>query len=179
MKRLLALVAILLTTTALGAGCGDNSDHNAQDVTFAKDMVPHHEEAVMMSDMALAQAGDPRVKALATRIKAAQGPEIATMTGWLTSWGEKPTDMGSMDMPGGPMNGMMSDTDMKALGAASGAEFDRLYLQGMTAHHRGAVGMAKVEVDKGRFGPARALAREIITGQEKELAEMAQLLTAL
>ncbi|MEO5680570.1 MAG: DUF305 domain-containing protein [Acidimicrobiales bacterium] len=181
MKRLLAVGSTLLLSVALLAGCGSTDDHNAQDVTFAKDMTPHHEQAVVMADLALAQASSQQVKDLATRIKAAQGPEITKMKGWLSSWGEKAQDdMGGMDMSTMPgMEGMVNDAGMQALRGASGAPFDRLFLQDMTGHHQGAVGMAKIELEKGKFGDAKALAREITTSQEKEISEMGQLLQSL
>lgn len=179
MKRLLAAATTLLVAFAL-AGCGGGgSDHNDQDVSFAKDMVPHHQQAVVMSDMALSQASSPQVKDLATRIKTSQASEISLMNGWLASWGEGATDHSGHDagsMKG--MSGMVSDGDMQVLAGASGTEFDRLFLQHMTAHHQGALEMARTQVEKGKFGPAKDLARQITAGQEKEIAEMAQLLRA-
>lgn len=178
MKRLLALAAPLLTTIALVAGCGGGgADHNDQDVSFAKDMVPHHQQAVVMADMALAQTNRTEVQDLATRIKESQTSEISIMNGWLTSWNATATDHSGHDA--GAMNsmaGMVSDVDMQTLGSTAGKEFDRLFLQHMTAHHKGALEMAKVQLDKGKYGPAKELAREITTGQEKEIAEMDQLL---
>lgn len=177
MKRLPVLGSILFLAVALGAGCGGGKDHNTQDVSFAKDMVPHHEQAVVMSDLALAQAGSPKVKELATRIKSAQGPEITTMKGWLSSWNEKVDDMGGMDMSTMPgMQGMLNNGELQALRAASGPQFDRLFLQGMTGHHQGAIVMAKAETDKGKFAAAKTLANQISSSQAKEIAEMTQLL---
>ena len=180
MKRL-SVLATILFALALLAGCGGSDEaQNAQDVTFVKDMIPHHEQAVVMSDLALSQAGSPAVKDLATRIKAAQAPEIATMKGWLTSWGEDAGgghDMGSMDMGG--MKGMASDEDISAMRAASGAEFDKLYLKDMIAHHEGAVEMSTAEIAKGKFPEAKRLAQQITSSQEKEISEMRQLLAAL
>lgn len=181
MKRLPVLAPILFAL-ALMAGCGGGNEaaHNAQDVTFVKDMIPHHEQAVVMSDLAISQAGSPAVKDLATRIKAAQAPEIAIMNTWLASWGEEEAgghDMGSMDM--GDMNGMASEEDMTALRNASGAEFDKLFLKDMTAHHEGAVAMAKTEIGKGKDPAAKALAQQITSSQEKEITEMRQLLATL
>jgi len=182
-KRLPVLAPILFAL-ALLAGCGGSDEaHNAQDVTFVKDMVPHHEQAVVMSDLALSQAGSPAVKDLATRIKAAQAPEIATMKGWLTSWGEDEAgghDMGSMGSMGkGGMKGMASDEDLSALRSASGAEFDKLYLKDMTAHHEGAIDMAKAEIAKGKDPAAKTLAQQIASSQEKEVTEMRQLMATL
>jgi uncharacterized protein (DUF305 family) len=103
------------------------------------------------------------------------------MSGWLASWKEKATDhsgdmAGMAGMPG--MNGLVSDADLRTMQSATGPEFDRLFLQRMTSHHQGAIDMAKVELDKGRFKPAKDLAREITTGQQKEIDEMAKLLAA-
>ncbi len=183
MKRLPVLAPILFAL-ALLVGCGDSDEaNNAQDVTFVKDMIPHHEQAVVMSDLALGQAGSPAVKDLATRIKAAQAPEIATMQGWLTAWGEDAAgghdmgSMGSMDMGG--MKGMVSDEDLSALRAASGTEFDKLYLKDMIAHHEGAVEMAKAEIAKGKDPAAKTLAQQITSSQEKEITEMRQLMAGL
>src|SRR5512144_2736414 len=68
-----------------------SQDHNDADVMFAQHMIPHHQQAVEMSDIVLAKQGvDPRVTDLATRIKAAQGPEIQQMQGWLRQWGNPP-----------------------------------------------------------------------------------------
>ena len=188
MKRL-PVVASVLFALALLAGCGggDEATHNAQDVTFVKGMIPHHEQAVMMADLAISQAGSPAVKDLATRIKAAQAPEIATMKGWLTSWGEDEAGggMGSMDMGDtnggmtGGMNGRASEEDLTALRNASGAEFDLLFLKDMTAHHNGAVEMAKAEIAKGKDPAAKTLAQQITSSQEKEITEMRQLLATL
>ncbi|HYH77909.1 MAG TPA: DUF305 domain-containing protein, partial [Arthrobacter sp.] len=62
-------------------------DHNMADVMFAQMMIPHHAQAVEMSDMILAKQGIlAEVEDLATRVKEAQGPEIELMTGWLKDW---------------------------------------------------------------------------------------------
>ncbi|WP_143542567.1 DUF305 domain-containing protein, partial [Rhodococcus sp. YL-0] len=77
----------------------DASTHNQADVTFAEQMIPHHSQAVEMSDMLLSKDGiDPRVTALAEQIKAAQGPEIEQLQAWLTSWGQSSSSSG-MNMP--------------------------------------------------------------------------------
>jgi uncharacterized protein (DUF305 family) len=173
------LAALALAVLAGCGGGGGDSDHNAQDVSFAKDMVPHHQQAVLMADMALTKSTSPQLKDLATRIKSAQTTEISTMSGWLAMWGEEATDHGghSMDSSEG-MKGMVSDPDMEAMGAASGPAFDRLFIKHMTAHHQGALDMAKVQLEKGKYEPAKALARDITAGQQKEIKEMAELQTS-
>lgn len=159
--------------------------HADADVTFARDMVPHHEQAIVMSDIILAKRGiDPRVTELAGQIKAAQGPEIATMQQWLTEWGAA-TSSGheGHDMGGDPSAhaamGMMSDQQLEELRNAEGVEAARLFLTGMITHHEGAVTMAQTEVDTGRDQKAVHLAREIIETQQREIEQMKQILGSL
>lgn len=156
------------------------SAHNSVDVAFAQQMIPHHRQAVEMARMAPTRAKDPRVKDLATKIEAAQGPEIQTMTGWLQSWGKPvPEDMtGMTGMNHGEMNmpGMMSATGMAKMGKASSADFDTMFLTGMIAHHRGAVEMARAEQSAGQNPDAVALARKIQADQTAEIRQMQRLL---
>ena len=154
-----------------------SADHNAADIMFSQMMIPHHAQAVEMSDLMLAKTGIPAaVTALATRIKAAQAPEIEQMTGWLEDWNQPTGMMTDHTMPGGGMSGMVSSEDLDRLKAAQGGEATQLFLTQMIAHHEGAIAMAKAEVDSGKYGETIALAEAIITTQEAEIAEMKQLL---
>ncbi|SOE03726.1 DUF305 domain-containing protein [Blastococcus haudaquaticus] len=170
---------------AASASASDSADteHNDADIAFASGMVPHHEGAIEMAQLAPSRAADPRVLELASRIEAAQGPEIDTLNGWLAEWGEADTggmDHGGMDSGGMDHGGMdSSGMDMAALTNATGAEFDRLFLQQMIAHHRGAVEMAESELAEGRDSDALASAETIRDTQVGEIAEMEQLLTEL
>jgi uncharacterized protein (DUF305 family) len=153
------------------------------DVTFAQQMIPHHQQAVAMAAMADTRATDPDVKTLAAQIKAAQGPEITTLTGWLSSWG-RPAPQASMgdhgmDMPGGEMPGMMSNADMARLMAASGKEFDTEFLQMMITHHQGAITMAQDEITSGKNPGAVKLAQQIATSQQAEIDTMKSILARL
>jgi uncharacterized protein (DUF305 family) len=154
---------------------GTEATHNDADVAFAQGMLPHHEGAILMAELALARAGDPRVLDLANRIEAAQAPEIHTLTGWLSDWGAD--DEGGMDH--GEEMGGMSQEDMAALTDASGTEFDRLFLTRMIAHHRGATAMAEQEAANGQNADAIALAESIRDSQSGEIAEMQALLSEL
>ena len=156
--------------------------HNDADVVFVQGMLPHHEGALAMAQLADGRASDPRVIDLADRIEAAQGPEIETMTGWLEAWGEPlpEEDMGGMDHGSGGMDMEgMSEEDMTALDSASGAEFDRMFLEMMIPHHQGAVDMAETEIADGSNPDAVEMAREIVESQTAEIAEMQTLLTEL
>ncbi|KQT92067.1 hypothetical protein ASG49_08820 [Marmoricola sp. Leaf446] len=173
LTRALAAASLLLL-----AACG-GSDHDEADVRFAQQMVPHHAQAVEMADQALDTSRDPDVRRLAEEIRAAQDPEIETMTGWLEEWGEDvPDTSGGMagmgDMEG--MDGMMSEAEMQRLDDASGAEFDRLWLELMVEHHQGAVEMARAEQADGTYDAAVALAEEVERTQRAEIAEMEELL---
>jgi uncharacterized protein (DUF305 family) len=160
---------------------------NDADVTFAQQMIPHHEQAVEMAKLADGRASDTEIKTLAADIEKAQDPEISTMNGWLTSWGKpRPTagsDMG--DMPGmdhsggGHMAGMMSDKDMSELKAAKGTPFDKKFAELMIAHHEGALAMAKDEQKNGKNADAKKLAGNIVKGQTAEITKMKQILDRL
>lgn len=169
------------TSAAASAPAGARND---ADVAFAQGMIPHHRQAVQMAALVPSRSADPAVVDLAARIQAAQEPEIATMTGWLLAWGEAvpaPDDRGGhggMEHGGGDatMPGMMSAEQMAAMAAASGAEFDRLWLTGMIAHHQGAVEMARIQLAEGSDPEAKALAQTIIDEQQAEIGRMQGLL---
>lgn len=160
---------------------GMPTTHNDQDVSFAQQMIPHHRQAIVMAKMAEARAQSAQVRQLAKQIEAAQGPEIKTMTGWLKDWGAD--NSGSMSGMSGmdsaeSMPGMMSKKDMRAMMHARGQEFDRMFLVGMIAHHRGAVRMAHSEIAKGENPDAVALAKSIKASQSKEIQQMQQMLNS-
>jgi uncharacterized protein (DUF305 family) len=198
-------VALVLAAGLLMSACGDDqdggsdesgsADHNDADVAFAGDMIQHHAQALAMVDLTVERQLDPEVQALAEAIRAAQGPEIETMSDWLTEWdepvpatvrdhvnaeggehGEHGDDGMADDDTGMDMPGMMSDGQMEELEAASDAEFQDLFLEMMVEHHEGAVEMARTEQDDGRYPPAVALAEQIETAQEAEIETMRSLL---
>lgn len=139
---------------------------------FAQMMIPHHQQAIEMADLALANPSTSAdVKGLAEQIKAAQDPEIRTMNGWLRQWGAPTT--ASMNHGTG---GMMSGEDMASLEAATGSEFNRMWLQMMIEHHRGAVTMAQDVMSTTETPDVKRLAESVVEGQNKEIATMQGLL---
>ncbi|MCX4718006.1 DUF305 domain-containing protein [Streptomyces virginiae] len=156
--------------------------HNKADVAFAQGMIPHHRQAIVMSDMAQSHGASDAVKALAERIKKAQQPEIDAMAGWLRAWGEKvPAGMGGMDGMGhgdddSALPGMMDDEDLNRIGSARGNAFDTMFLIHMIEHHEGAIDMAETEQRQGLYGPAKTLADDIITSQTAEITQMREML---
>ncbi|MBU2074971.1 MAG: DUF305 domain-containing protein [Actinobacteria bacterium] len=177
------LAASLLTLAACGNEDGSDSaaGHNDTDVAFAQQMIPHHQQAVEMAQLAETRAESAEVKSVAADIKAAQDPEIETMTGWLESWGEDvpDQDMSGMDhgdMSSDDMAGMMTEEEMGDLEGSSGSEFDQMFLTMMIAHHEGAIEMAQTEQAEGEFLDALALAEEIESVQTEEIQTMQELL---
>lgn len=168
------------TETETGAAGEVSAEHNDADIMFAQMMIPHHQQAVEMSEMLLAKDDIPtEVAEFAEGVIDAQGPEIDRMNTMLEAWGEEPVtgDMGGMDHGG--MSGMMSEQDMAALDDAQGTEAAQLYLEQMTAHHEGAVEMARDEVTDGQNPQAIALAEQVIEDQEAEITQMEQMLNKL
>ena len=159
---------------------------NESDVAFMQMMVPHHAQALEMSQLAQSRAADHQVLAIARRIKGAQGPEIVGMASWLESRGlpvpdsmDDATGGGSGHDHGGhhdhgslAMRGMLTDRQMTELAHARGAEFDRLYITGMIQHHEGAVAMARDEMEAGSDTIALELAADVAAGQQAEIGRM-------
>ena len=207
-----ALAALTITLSLGLTGCGSDGDgsdgsdgagstsvsateHNDADVAFATDMIQHHAQALAMVDLTLDRDLDPEVQALADDIRAAQAPEIETMSDWLTEWGEEIPetvrdhanaghDMDDMDhgedhgeTSGSEMPGMMSSEEMAALEDAGDAEFQDLWLEMMIEHHEGAVEMAEAEQADGQYEPAVDLAGEIQESQTAEIEKMQGLLS--
>jgi len=137
---------------------------------FAEMMIPHHAQAIEMSDVAISKSTNQEILKLAKEIKAAQEPEIAQMK----AWGGVNAD----NHMGHSMMGMLSQKDLDKLKVASAKEFDRLFLEGMIFHHEGAIDMARMVEDSQNSEVAK-LAKEIIQSQEAEIALMRELLSNL
>ncbi|WP_432922781.1 DUF305 domain-containing protein [Microbispora sp. CA-135349] len=162
-------------TPAAPVGTTLATDHNEQDVMFARMMIPHHRQAVEMAKLAEGRASDPRVVRLAERIETAQAPEIRTMSGWLTAWGEPVPGESPAPAHQHAMPGMMSPEEMRRLEGLSGRAFDREFLSMMIRHHEGAVTMARDELRGGVYEPARRLAASVVSTQSAEITEMKRL----
>lgn len=156
-------------------------EHNDADVAFAEGMIPHHGQAVQMADVILAKTGNAQVKALAERIKQAQTPEIATLSGWLKGWGVAVPDpyAHAAGMAGMQHSGMMSAEQMGQLDKASGTAADTAFLTLMQEHHEGAVEMGTTVLGKGSNLEVKKLAQSIVTSQTAEIAEMKAMVSAL
>ncbi|GAA1369334.1 DUF305 domain-containing protein [Brevibacterium luteolum] len=174
-----------VATDTAGTGEEISAEHNDADVMFAQMMIPHHQQAVEMSEILLAKDDIPQnVADFAQGVIDAQGPEIDRMNAMLEAWGQQPMNMDDMDGTGGMgghggMSGMMSEDDMQQLEDATGTDAAKLYLEQMTRHHEGAVDMAEQQVADGQNPQAVALAEQVIEDQEAEIQEMKTMLENL
>jgi len=152
------------------------SGFNDADVMFAQMMIPHHEQALELADMALDPTlmASEQVKALASQIKAAQDPEIDVMTQWLTEWDQPLMDMSEDHSMA--MEGMLSIDELGALGQLTGEEFDQAWVSAMIAHHKGAIKMADTVKAEGKSAPVQELADAIIQAQKSEIDTLELLL---
>ena len=167
------------------------AEANDADIMFAQMMIPHHAQALQMSELATDEGAGRSVRVLADRIDGAQRPEIVYMAGWLTDIGEdaptakeiKDGDMGAMAMGHGghgsgshTMPGMATPEQLKDLAAARGAKFDKLFLTLMIGHHQGAVDMAGEVLRDGSEQQLNELASGIAADQSAEISRMEDLL---
>ena len=141
---------------------------SSQDVMFLQMMVPHHEQAILISEIAHKQAHSDAIKKLAKAIATAQKVEVNKMQEWLSEAGEPFMSDG---MPMGT-EGMLSEQEIIDLRGANGKAFDKLFIAGMTAHHKGAIAMAKVEVDSGQNDKVKAFAVAVIALQGAEIVTL-------
>ena len=154
------------------------------DIAFMQMMVPHHAQAVEMAELAEKHAVDPDVRRLAARIRAAQGPEILSMSAWLEKEGldvpqpgDDPRDFEHSEAGhDDSMMGMLTEQEMTQLARARGSAFDRLFLQGMIRHHRGALAMAETVAADGVDVLVGELAADVHLTQTSEIATMQELL---
>lgn len=165
---------------------------SATDVAFAQSMIPHHEQAVEMANLALSadSGASEQVRQLAEQIKAAQDPEIEQMTEWLQAWGAPSAmpgasdgdelqgmDHSGHDMGGMTVAGMMTAEQMAQLQAASGTRFDEMWLTMMIAHHQGAVAMAEQAASSSN-PDVTTLAEAVIATQQQEISQMQTMLSS-
>ena len=144
--------------------------YSDNELMFASMMIPHHSQAVTMSELALANSTNPEVLALATAIRDAQGPEISQMQSWLDEGKYSESESHSMNM-----GGMMSEEEIAKLAIAKVAAFDRLFLEGMIAHHEGAIQMAEMIKDSTN-SEVKKLFSNIVSSQSAEIEAMKALL---
>ena len=150
-----------------------NAASQPYDLQFLDTMTHHHQGAIDMAKMALMKSQNAELKTFAQKIIDDQNKEIAQMKGWREKWYVgKPPAM-NMEMPGmGDSMKMMMGEGMKKFEAATGKEFDLMFLDMMTPHHTGASVMAKEALTKAEHPEIKTLANQIIKAQESEIKMM-------
>lgn len=155
-----------------GHGHNSNSQMIGSDAMFLQMMIPHHEQAVVMSELALSTSKDAEVLKLAKQIRDAQAPEIIQMQGWLADAGLSEDPGHSM---GNGMGGMLSDSELSALKESTGKAFDKLFLTGMIAHHEGAIHMVMM-IENSPNQDINKLGQDIVKSQTAEIELMKKIL---
>ena len=151
-----------------------DGDMTGSDAMFLQMMIPHHEQAIVMSDLALKISKNPAILDLAKQIKAAQNPEIAQMKNWLAESGFSEDPGHSMD----GMGGMLSNEDLQVLSKSSGKDFEKLFLNGMIQHHQGAIQMVNM-ISNSKDSVLKNFGQTIVKTQSAEIELMYELLKKL
>ena len=185
-KPVIAGLVALIMVMAL-AGCSNESnmgmDHEGHssmatgdltgaDIMFLQMMIPHHQQAIDISDLALTKSTDSELLALAKDIRDGQGAEIVKMKAWLDGANAGMDPGHSM---GHDMSGMLSDSELAALKAATGKSFDLLWLKGMTGHHVGAIDMVAM-IEDASNPEIKSFGQAIVTTQSAQNKQMAAMI---
>ncbi len=146
--------------------------HNDNDITFAENMIPHHQQAIDLAALVPDRSSNPAVIKMAAAIAAQQEPEVNALRAMLVQWQVNSTGNSHHAMG----QGMVDDATMARLKTLKGAEFDTLWLQSMIAHHQGAIEMAKAEITQGQDPDMIAMANNIVVVQQDEIGQLKQIL---
>ena len=172
---LLLAVGVILIPNGANASTHAKSLQNLgmNEIMFAQMMIPHHEQAISMSETALKKSRNQAILKLSNQIKSLQGTEKSQLAYWL-----KATDS-SMTMDHDmQMSGMLTTKELALLKRLNGTQFDRTFLQLMIKHHQGALEMLDLISDS-KNAEAKALAKAIKSAQSKEITSMKLLLKKL
>jgi uncharacterized protein (DUF305 family) len=176
-RRTLALVTgvivvgfIALVALSVGGRDAARPDPSDTDGAFIAGMVPHHESAVAMAELALDRGEHPQVRRLARDIMTSQTEEIGRLEGiHQRIFG---ASLSSMSGQHGNMGGMASGMAMSPRELGRAAAFDRAFIDAMVPHHEDAIRMARTQLSSGRDPELKRIARAIIDAQSREIAEM-------
>ena len=152
-----------------GHTAGASGDLSSDDIMFLQMMIPHHQQAIDISDLALTKSADSELLALAKNIRDEQAAEIVKMKAWLEEANASShSDSHSMD-------GMLSDSELAALKKASGKSFDVLWLKAMTGHHTGAIDMAAM-IENPKSAEIKSFGQGIVASQSAQNKAMAAMI---
>lgn len=156
-------------------GHGSTSkNYTGADVMFLQMMIPHHQQAIDISNLAMENSQDSELIKLASIIARDQATEITQMKAWLVDAGTSEGMGHSMD----GMAGMLSSTELAALASTKGSEFDRLWLRGMTEHHDGAIDMTQM-IEDAQNPEIKAFGSRVIAEQSAQIAQMRGMLSRI
>ncbi|MEU4179183.1 DUF305 domain-containing protein [Streptomyces sp. NPDC026589] len=142
---------------------------NSADFRYARMMIEHHGQAIVMTGLVPERASADTVKRLADRISAGQKPEIGAMKGWLQKNGG---DRREERHDHATMPGMATDAQLAGLRAAEGNAFDKLFLELMVTHHQGAITMATEALTEGNDVIVEEMASDVVAQQTVEINRM-------
>ena len=171
----LTFVAFILTPSEASASSHAKSLQNLgmEEIMFAQMMIPHHEQAISMSETALKKSRSQEILKLSRQINRLQSSEVSQLTYWLTATDSSMTMDHDMKM-----SGMLTTKELTSLKRLTGPDFDRTFLQLMIKHHQGAIEMLGLISDSSN-AEALALSKAIKSAQSKEISTMKQLLKKL
>jgi len=183
---LLALAAVSASAVAASAQAAPAVSYSPADVGFMQGMIAHHAQALEMTALVPARTARADLRLLAERIRVSQESEIKTMEQWLLARGEQLPCLEPGHQHGGMehmlMPGMATPEQMARMAAATGAEFDRLFLESMIRHHQGALAMVAAlfaTPGAGQEPQVFGFASDVDADQRAEIARMEVLLGAL
>ena len=182
-RNLAALCALVFASCSSGSAIDQDASWNKADQKFVQEMIPHHEQAAVMSEMVSNVEVSGETAALATEIISAQASEIELMKSFLSEWGvefdpDSDPHAGHM-MSGDESHGMMTDEELAELENSTGSNFEKMWLTMMLAHHKGAIKMAETVIADGKDARVKTLAEAIISEQKKEIDLIDSLLAKL
>lgn len=149
-----------------------------EDVEFVRDMLHHHAQALVMTGYVDDRTTNRDIRLLAERMEISQTDEIAQLEKWLRDRAEPIRDPDAAHDAHADMPGLLTDEELARLEAATGTEFERLFLEFMIKHHEGAIQMV-VDLDEAGGGQETEIglfARHVEADQGIEIARMQQLL---
>lgn len=170
---IIAIAAVLIIGAAAVttiANNGDSGEQKKTDGAFIVEMIPHHESAVQMAEIAEQQAEHPEIKELSQEIISTQAAEIEDLEEIHQRLFEQPSSDGDHGTMGLPVEDMGMHMNPATLGESR--PFDRAFIDMMIPHHQGAIRMAQIQLNQGEDPDLKRLAEAVITAQTKEIEQM-------
>jgi uncharacterized protein (DUF305 family) len=172
---LLALLALPIGLLAGWRLAGSAPAEGSPEVTFARDMTAHHDQAVEMATLIRDRTEDEGLRAFALDIILTQQAQAGMMQGWLGIWG-RPLVSGAPMGGHGESMGMATQDDVAQLRTLPLDQAEQHFLRLMIRHHVGGVTMARAALQDARHPEVRRLAESIVQGQQGEIDYMQELL---